>query len=722
MKASASKRVEVALDTSPLQGKLIMKIGRWGALFALVLTVSARQQTPTQTKPSEKDQTIKLSTELIEVRAVVTDRQGKVVDGLKKEDFEVMENGRPQAVSFFSIARVAGKDDVPTGAAKDAPKTGPGSTAASPSRTIALFVDNLHLSSSSLLSMKQALRRYVTEQLSDQDLVALIPTTGTLGLVGQFTRDRRILRYAIEKLSPGPATSDSLFSPYLAAMVDRGEPEALRVATSILAAEDRTPPPPGYVRGRARQVLSEAGYQSRATLLTLKAVAEAMAGLPGQRLIVLFSDGFTLWDGSGQMDTSGVQSVVSRAVRSGVTIYSIDAKGLQPLSIFDASRPNLPADPRIMSYVSASEKDLENGLNALARDTGGEPYFNTNDLAGALQKALDNNRLYYGLAYYPSSANDKKSFRQITVRVKTHPEYKVRTQKGYLAAEPDKEKKDGKAVTPEQRLAQAIVAPLPVTTLGLVVEGDYLESEADDAQVSLKVSIDAEKLEYREQEGHYLFELQVATFVFDSSGKRVDAHTETINGNLLPERLALAKKSGYRYSRRFALKPGLYQIRVGARETSTDRIGTGWALVEVPNLSRQKLALSSLLLLDSRSEGSTSAAKEVAQAKVVQGIRFYRKSEFMAYYFRIYVDQDRANLETELLMKTGLFQGEKAVAEGNWQPVSGRQLGKDKKSIAAGEEIKLNNLAPGVYELRVAVKDSTTKRSASQSIVFGVEP
>lgn len=720
--AGAGKRIEVALDTSPPQGKLNMKIGLCGALFALVLTVSAQSRTQPQTKPGDKDQTIKLSTELIEVRAVVTDRQGKLVDGLKKEDFEVLENGRPQTVSFFSVARVAGKDDVPTAAGRDAPKISPPE---SPSRTIALFVDNLHLSTSSLLSMKQALRRYVNEQLSDQDLVALIPTTGTLGLVGQFTRDRRILRYAIEKLSPGPSTNDSLFSPYLAAMVDRDDREALRVATSILTAEDRIPPPPGYVRGRARQILSEAGYQSRATLLTLKAVAEAMAGLPGQRLIVLFSDGFTLWDGSGQMNTSEVQSVVSRAVRSGVTIYSIDAKGLQPLSIFDASRPNLGSDPRIMSYVSASEKDLENGLNALARDTGGEPFFNTNDLKGALQKALDNNRLYYGLAYYPASVNDKKSFRQITVRVKTHPEYKVRTQKGYLAAEPDKDKKDGQAVTPDQRLAQAIVAPLPVTTLGLVVEADYLESEADDAQVSLKVSFDAEKLEYREQDGHYLFALQVVTLVFDSSGKRIDGHSETINGNLLPERLALAKKTGYRYARRFALKPGLYQIRVGTRETSTDRIGTGWALVEVPNLSRQKLALSSLLLLDSKNETSASVpgeAKGLVQAKFVQGIRFYRKSDLLTYYFRIYVDQTRGNSESQLLMQTRVFQGDKVVAEGNWQAVTERQLGKDKKSIAAGEEIKLNNLAPGVYELRVAVKDSTSKRTASQAVVFGVEP
>lgn len=697
-----------------------MKIGLW-VLVGLVLSVSEPGQSTAQTSHAEKDQTIKLSSELLEVRAVVTDRQGKLVDGLKKQDFEVLENNRPQAISFFSIARVAGKDDTAT--TNDVVvKPGPVSPPDSPSRTIALFADTLHLSTSSLLSMKQALRRYVNEQLSDQDLVALIPTTGTLGLVGQFTRDRRILRYAIEKLGPGPSSNNSFFTPYLAAMVDRDDPEALRVAASVLAAEGRVQPSASYVRGRARQILSEAGYQSRSTLLTLKAVAEAMAALPGQRLIVLFSDGFTLWDGNGQ-NTSEVQSVVSRAVRSGVTIYSIDAGGLRPPSFFDASRSNAGTNPRIMSYSNASERDLQDGLNALARDTGGEPFFNTNDLGGALQKALDKNRVYYALAYYPSSANDKKSFRQITVRVKTHPEYKVRTQKGYLAAELGKERKDQQAGTPEQRLLQAIVGALPVTALGLVVEADYLESDADEAQLSVQVSLDAERLEYRQQDGRYVFALQVATLVFDSAGKRVDAHTETINGNLLPERLALAKKTGYRYARRFPLKPGLYQIRVGAREVSTDRIGTAWALVEVPNLSRQKLALSSILLLDSKREGSSSTpGQDPIPSKFVQGIRFYPKNDFLTYRFRIYCDLTRANPETQLLMQTGVFQDDKVAAQGNWQPVSARQLGKDRKSIAAGEEIKLSNLLPGVYELRVAVKDPASNRIATQSIVFGVEP
>src|SRR5262249_60189199 len=101
-------------------------------------------------------------------------------------------------------------------------------------------------------------------------------------------------------------------------------------------------PPPNdpsimqMVQVKARQVLSEATYMRRATLITLREVVQRMGDMPGQRLLVMVSDGFTLFDAGGQ-DTSDLQSVTSRAVRSGVVIYSIDAKGLQPPGLFDAS-------------------------------------------------------------------------------------------------------------------------------------------------------------------------------------------------------------------------------------------------------------------------------------------------------------------------------------------------------------------------------------------------
>src|SRR5262249_48448185 len=213
------------------------------------------------------------------------------------------------------------------------------------------------------------------------------------------------------------------------------------------------------VKAKARQVLSEATYMRRATLIKLREVVQRLSDLPGQRLLVMVSDGFTLYDIGGSQNMDDLQSVTSRAVRSGVVIYSIDSKGLQPEALFDASI-DLPSDPRISRYVSAGERDLENGLNALAKDTGGEAIFNTNDTAGAMRRALDDNQVYYRLAYYPEITESDRNFRKITIRIKNHPEYQVRAQRGYIPADLAKKTKEEEAKTPQQRFVNAILAPL----------------------------------------------------------------------------------------------------------------------------------------------------------------------------------------------------------------------------------------------------------------------
>ncbi|HKC86741.1 MAG TPA: VWA domain-containing protein, partial [Blastocatellia bacterium] len=367
---------------------------------------------------------------MIDLRAVVTDKRGQPITDLKKEDFELMENGKPQEVSFFSVVKIPGRGEAgpsapPSAAAPAGAPGGATRPAETIGRTVLLYVDTLHLSLQSLLTVKQALRKFIDERLTDQDLTAIVTSAGSLGVVEQFTRDRRVLRYAIDRLSAWPNSRDSLFTPYIAGMVDRGDRDALRVATAIYAAEEHVAPNDPIVaqmvQARARQVLSEATYTRRATLITLKEVVQRLSDLPGQRLLVMVSDGFTLFDTGGGQDTTDLQAVTSRAVRSGVVIYSIDAKGLQPPGLFDASIGSIPNDPRISSYVSAGERDLEDGLNALAKDTGGEAFFNTNDTAGAIGRALNDNQLYYTLAYYPAIDESDKKFRKITIRIKNHP-------------------------------------------------------------------------------------------------------------------------------------------------------------------------------------------------------------------------------------------------------------------------------------------------------------
>src|SRR5215813_10814467 len=145
--------------------------------------------------PPAQDQPIRVKTELIDLRAAVTDKKGQPITDLRKEDFELMDNGKPQEVSFFSVVKIPGRGEARRTENSTA-NTAPGVTAGvtrpdeTPGRTVVLYVDTLHLSPQNLLGVKQSLRKFIDERLTDQDLTAIVTSAGSLGVVEQFTRDR----------------------------------------------------------------------------------------------------------------------------------------------------------------------------------------------------------------------------------------------------------------------------------------------------------------------------------------------------------------------------------------------------------------------------------------------------------------------------------------------------------------------------------------------------
>jgi VWFA-related protein len=692
----------------------------------LSLSLSVRAQNPPNKEQPNQDQAIRVTTSLIDIRAVVTDRDGRVVTDLKQEDFELIENKQPQEISFFSIVRVGSGAKSASATEKGDPAKPPAAEAArrpnpaaSPARTIVLFVDNIHLGDANLLFAKQALKRFIAERLTDDDLVALVTSGGTLGLFSQFTRDRRLLSYAVDKVGARGPNRNTLFTPYLAGQVDRGDRQALDFAILIIQAEDGISGPrqmmESLAQARSRQVLAEASYQRGQTLATLRALTDGMAKLPGQRMIVMLSDGFTLLDRGGSFDTQGLQSVTSRAAVSGVIIYTIDAKGLDPPGITDVAQRGPVGSPLAQSFLSGERSDLQNGMNALARDTGGEPIRNSNDLSAGMRRALDENSYYYALGYYPASEEEPNKFRRLTIRVKNHPEYKVRAQQGYLPATLAKVKAE-EAKTPAERIRQAIIAPLAIADIGVFATADFIETEADEAQVTLQIYIEGSKLQYKVEQDRHRFALEMATFVFDASGNQVGGNQTTISSNLMADGYQRGQKEGYRYTTRLPLKPGVYQVRVGVREPETERLGTASAWVEVPDLKRKKLNLSNLLLTDAQNDdlGSQLGKENMAlQGGTRQGIRVFRQNQMLGYYLRVYNPG-----KTEVMYQNEITSGEKIIAQGDWKPVPAPT--NNTKGIELGRMFPLTDITPGLYELRVRVREGTSKKMIERTISFEV--
>jgi VWFA-related protein len=290
-------------------------------------------------------------------------------------------------------------------------------------------VDNLHLSDANLLRTRQTLKRFITEKITDDDLVAIMTSGGTLGLYSQFTKDRRVLLNAVDKIGARGPESGTIFTPYLAAQVEAGDRDAMDLAIMALQQEDgisgQRSMMEGLARSRSSQKLAEATYFRRVTFTTLRALIDRTRDSPGQRLIVALSDGFTLYSQGAGMDTNDLQTVTSKAAVSGVVFYTIDIKGLTPPPAFDVTLRGSTGSPLVNTYLNRAESDGQNVLNALARDTGGEPYRNTNDILGSMKKAVDSNGSYYALGYYPASEEDNSKYRRLTVRIRNHPEYNV---------------------------------------------------------------------------------------------------------------------------------------------------------------------------------------------------------------------------------------------------------------------------------------------------------
>jgi VWFA-related protein len=749
-------------------------------MFACSLNAmqTTQDNPPKAPKEAGSVQQIKVKTELMEVRAVVTDQKGAVVENLAKDDFELSENEKQQEISFFSVSSIGKDKSTPSKPAATA--SAREQLSAPPVRTTLLFVDNLHLSFASLNRVKESVRRFIKEHLTEQDAVALATSGQTLGLAQQFTRDRQLLSYAVEQIRSGPRTDD-VFTPGLAADVIGERTDSLRLAVDMMRKEYNMECPCarllGFAHNRAVNVLSQASSSRKTTLSILKDFAEQMIRLPGKRMIVVFSDGFTLYDSDSSIHNEDVRAAVDRAVRSGVVIYTIDAKGLQIPPTFDAGRrlgttdPNNhpwiepagepptssgdssasegnsvlatnpdceqearnPPDARCFapdagmweSFVNTSEREEQNGLYAIADQTGGKFFSNTNNLGDALVRAFDSNRFYYVLSYYLPTGSDAQKFRNIKVRVRNHPDYVVRTARGYSLSDTTAGLEAQAAKTPQQRLIQAMRAPLPLSDLGVSAQADYVEDEADDEQVSLIVYFEGDRFNYTVKDQRNCVDLEILSAFFDTSGKQVDAVSAHVEGRLTDSSLKKAKTSGFRFSRRLALKAGVYQARIGVREEGTDRMGTAAAWVEIPEITRGKLSMSSLILHSPLEIDSEPASREgvgvseLEQIRMVQGIPLYERDEFCDYSFRIHQGTE---ISTPIAVMAELLQEGKAVRQESWRQVKEEEKTIDKKGwFDLDGEVDLKGLSAGIYELRVTVKEIRSNRSVQRATFFGLE-
>lgn len=714
------------------------------------LRVAAQQgQRPGEQKG---ESLIRIETELVQIDVVVEDRKGVLVRDLKREDFQLFEDGKPQVISNFSVGTgsrpaqwLKGREALAEGKA--------GNVAAAPTvaiegRSIVLAVDDLHLSPGSLMTARAALQRFVEQQLASGDRAALVTTSGTLSQYQQFTTDRDVLRRAVNRLSVRERTVTSGFdvpriTPYQAELIDNNDPDALELAVQELMTAQRIDrrQATGIAQGRARQIIGENTSVTMSTLSTLENVIRDLRGLPGRKVMVLVSDGFLL--GSFREGRYfDLRRITDAATKAGVVIYSIDARGLVAMpGDMDASQPGTFAQilPGVRSRISNGSIEAQrDGMYALAADTGGRAIFNNNDLNLGLRRVLDDTDFYYLLAFEPTVSYRDGRYRRIEVRLVNRPDYagyRLRTRKGYFA--PD-EKRLAKEEKEREKLVEAslsspkeaqklreiqirtgLSALSPIRDLPLGVSAAYLDTREQGSTVDIAAHIDAAALQLRTEGDRHRARLEIDTFIFDENGRTVDSRAETMNLDLREESLSRALRDGLGYRRLMKLPSGFYQIRMILRQQGNAAIGSASAWVEVPDLAKKELTLSSIFLTEGHEgKGGNNEASD-ARSLVYRQFRRGSRVDFLVFTYNARSGEKGL---PDVAVQSQIYAGNRLVFA---TPLTALQItapqdGGDPARIPYYARLDLESFEPGSYELRLVTIDRVARSTTRRTITFVV--
>lgn len=691
-------------------------------LFASTLAFA---QTPTATPPNDDGDVVKISTNLIQLDVVVTDKKGNQVTDLKPEDFEIYENGKKQDITNFSYifnksANQPTDSQVPNSKEKfDIPAPPSKLKLEQVRRTYALVVDDLGLSFENVPTIKYSLKKFIDEQMQEGDLVAIIRTGSGIGALQSFTSDKRQLLAAIEKIK---------WNSY-----GRGDVNAFAAVRPPLSGDEKDK---GVADFRNESF-------SIGTLGALSYVVRGMKQLPGRKSVVLISEGFqVLSEQGGRLAPTriydGLRTLADLANRSSVIFYTLDPRGLvSPYGLQAEDNTFTLTDTGIAQQQQTREQkffDSQNSLVYLANETGGISYINQNKLDVGLQKAVEDQNGYYLIGYQPESdAFDpkKNKFNKFTVKVKRD-DLTVRYRSGFFGVTDEKIAQVKQ--TPAQQIYDALTSPFNSGGIGLSLNTIFGDDPKEGAFIRSLIHIDGDDLKFlQEANGKRKATFDVLAMTFGDNGAPIDQVAKTYTIQVGEKEYQQILKQGFVYNLPVPIKKaGAYQFRVALRDTATEKIGSASQFIEVPNLKKKDLIVSGIILnahtIEQWQKASnppkikTSFAPEDEDvgAFADTALRRFRQKTVLEYDYIVYNAKLDAEKKPQIQVQTRLFRDNKLILESKLTPVKADQQ-TDFQRIQNGGLITLGiDLAPGNYVLQVVVKDNLTDKFTSQFIDFEI--
>jgi VWFA-related protein len=555
-------------------------------LSGILITTTA-QETPRSAAPVEAVQpqvTIRSQSNLVLVRVVVRDPRGEPVKNLKWADFQVLDDKKPQRISYFSF------EDASANAA--GPKTERGEIGAAqaqeetdmPQRFAAFFFDDFHLEFADLAQIREAAKRYLTKNLDAGARVAVFNASGNVHT--DFTNDRAKLDQALSQLRIESRFQELHECPnltnYEAQSIDDDlDPDALAVgiAKTIACLCDNSPNCPGaeqQTRAKAREIVASNDSGVESTLSALEGLVRRMAKTPGQRTIAMLSDGFLSKNKQYLMDT-----IIERALRANVIINAMDARGLYTTNI-----PSAEAAPSSSLLVNLSAMRMRaagmamnaDAMDYLAEGTGGTFVHNSNDFEGGLGRISSLREASYMLGFSPENLRLDGKFHSLTVKLVNAQHLSVLARRGYWAP-----KRTQNAIVAENELVeQAIFSHQGMNDLAVQFRGKFTKVDQFTTRFILTASLDIHSVRFRKENGHYLDDLTLALALFDRDGNYVTGREKAFKMHLSDELLQRLAATRASMTETLDIKPGTYFVRAVVLDGNSQQLGTGDQTISVP--------------------------------------------------------------------------------------------------------------------------------------------
>ncbi len=533
---------------------------------------------------------------------VVRDKKtGELIKGLKASDFQVLEDNKPQQVTTFDYQNV----DLAVTLAEASTVSGATTTkkktiadlvnndfAARPDelkdrRLIVMFFDLSSMQPEDISRAVDAAKDYIGKHMAPADLAAAVSLVSGLSMDQDFTNDKAALLAAVSKYDGSEGNGYSLGS-------EGGGTDATADDSSSFVADD-----------------SEFNaLNTDRELYAIRTICKSMEKVEQKKSMLYFSGGLTR---QGIENQASIRSATNECVKADTALYAVDTRGLQALNpVGDASTGSIRGTSaysgQAMQAQLNSNFNSQETLGTLAADTGGKLFTDSNDFGPAFEQVQHDTEAYYIVGFRSTNTRRDGSYRHLTIKLVNHPQAKLEYRPGYYAPADFQHQKNEDR---ELALTEQMRSDVPATDVAVYLQALYFQLADGKFYIPISLVIPGSQIHATTVKDKDKANIDILGQVKDAQGIAVGQVRQTVP--LAVDANQHLENKNIQYSTGFTLAPGKYHVKFVVRENQSGNMGSFETDIQVPDLKKMPLKLSSIVMSSQRTPNKTKTLDPLVQ-------------------------------------------------------------------------------------------------------------